>query len=305
MKKKFLAVILAVFASQAFAETPFAIYISKANSALVLTRQGEVIITGPISFGDDKTPVGNYQVKGKDPEYYSRKIFSETGKKAIMADCVLLEGLDGKEEMEGVFIHQGNTLGKSHGCIRCPRWLALALFKTVPIGTRVIVGDLFPEKLKDQNKVHQNIWVKRSAQPLWKAESTPVISALMRDLNGGVNKGGIDPEYPINLNGLALVLGGQVFADRMFEVGGQFEGIDGAIIHHLSTVPPNKSAVRRYTNPTTLAEGFLFDGYVKGEHFFLWWSKGDVNIFIDKVNEQQIGRGNPRTLRHIRPFSEK
>ena len=273
----------------------FAIHITKQSNTLTLMRGDEVILTGPISMGKEKTPTGLYRVGAKEPHTFSHQLLEQTGHKFPMSHCLRLEGLDDDAQKKGVCIHQGNTEGISHGCIRCPRWLALKLFQIVPVGTEVLVTWADTE-FTTHNHPKGEIWVKKG---VWKETPTSAISHLMRPLNNGVNQGGISPDYPMDLNALALILGRPALDDSMFVKGGQLEGTNEAIVRYLPTVPKGETATIRYTNPETGAEGFLFDG---GD-YFLWWPMEQVSAFIGEVNKHQRSRGPingfVRTLKQV------
>lgn len=284
MKYMFIILLLAL---SSVLEAKTRIVVSKNTETLLLIQDNQVILKSPISFGGVKTEVGIYTVGKMEELATAKKLSKELGKDVFMAHCLRFNG-----PVDGICLHQGDIETDSHGCIRCPRETALAIFKVAKPGMVMEVVDDFKWKITEANR--DSLWVKSG---VWKDEPTKHIASLLRisnPLNGG-NVINFSKETEMNLTIAALVRGRSVIDSRLHEKGEMFEGLDKNVVAYIKTLQPTKSAFIRYLNKEKGTDRFL----IWTGDSSIWVSLESVNAFIRKL---AIAHGESEDRLRISPL---
>lgn len=127
------------------------ILINLSKQRLTVVRYKKVILDSPISSGRTSHPStsGNFEVTQKDLHHYSTLYGYRVGgryRPAAMKYFVRYNGAEG--------LHAGALPGypASHGCIRLPQNKAAAVFRTVGVGTPVVVIGAAPRASKSRQR---------------------------------------------------------------------------------------------------------------------------------------------------------
>ncbi len=282
--KYILILLLALFVSTTHAAEKYRILVSKNCETLLFIKvdgkKQEVVLKSPISFGGAKTEVGFY-VSGQPEELTkARTLSKQMGKPIYMAHC--LRFVSGP--VAGICLHQGDIETDSHGCIRCPRETALAIFKKAYPGLVMEIVDDFTGQFKDESKADRSsLWVKSG---VWPTEPSKHISELLRVGKpvGGGNKINFVAETVVTLEIAALVRGRSVIDSHLHENGQMFEGLDKNVAAYIASLPPTKSSFIRYLNKEKGTDLFL----LWTGNSSIWVSRNSVNDFIRKL---AVGHG--------------
>ncbi len=133
MKKIFIAILVAIFATFLYASKSISIDLSKQK--IYAKEDGRVVFSGPISSGKSghATPRGSFRILEKDKFHISSKYPKPRGGAKMPYMLRLTKS--------GIAVHQGHVPGypASHGCIRVPKSTAIKLWRWSRVGTRVTV----------------------------------------------------------------------------------------------------------------------------------------------------------------------
>ncbi|MBN1233238.1 MAG: L,D-transpeptidase [Candidatus Coatesbacteria bacterium] len=137
---KVLIPLLLVFsANLVFSYNTYEVYITLNEQRLYLLDDGEVIYKANISSGTDgyPTPPGRYHLEGKEKSHFSSKF------EVMMLYWMPFSGGYGMHALEGRSYLKRLGSPASHGCVRLSHADAAFLYSKLPIGTPIIVSNIF------------------------------------------------------------------------------------------------------------------------------------------------------------------